>query len=303
MSADNSTIVRIISKLAAAWPDLGDPLLGELFLRAPRRLRTPEGEHSRLWAQAHSHWLPTRDGKVRLWQWGAGPVIVLVHGYGGAASQLTPFIEPLIAAGYAVTAYDAPGHGASSGRHASLVSAAQALLRVLDAVGPVHGVIAHSLGGAALCLAVRRGAQLERAVLIAPPSDVRHWYRAFVDMFALGSEQAARVQRVIERRVATPMHELAVSVLGPHVKARTLVVHDRNDREVPFATGEEVARAIPEATLLATEGLGHRRILMERAVIDAAVAFVTEGVRGNRSLAGLIDDELFHPEHRLTQTA
>jgi hypothetical protein len=50
-------------------------------------------------------------------------------------------------------------------------------------------------------------------------------------------------------------------------------VHDRNDRINAFADGQAFAHAIQGAQLLATEGLGHRRILKEPEVIGKVVVF------------------------------
>jgi pimeloyl-ACP methyl ester carboxylesterase len=63
----------------------------------------------------------------------------------------------------------------------------------------------------------------------------------------------------------------------------TLVVHDRNDREVGFDQGQAIAEAWPRARLLATEGLGHRRLLRDPAVIGAVTAFVTGDAGARRS--------------------
>jgi hypothetical protein len=53
-----------------------------------------------------------------------------------------------------------------------------------------------------------------------------------------------------------------------------LVVHDRDDPEVPLAAGSAVAEAW-RARLDVTSGLGHRRILRDEAVVSAVVEFVT----------------------------
>ncbi|HEX2123879.1 MAG TPA: alpha/beta hydrolase [Thermoanaerobaculia bacterium] len=54
-----------------------------------------------------------------------------------------------------------------------------------------------------------------------------------------------------------------------------MIVHDRNDREVPWQEGSDAARAIPNAELVTVEGLGHRRILADAGVIARVVAFVS----------------------------
>jgi pimeloyl-ACP methyl ester carboxylesterase len=59
-----------------------------------------------------------------------------------------------------------------------------------------------------------------------------------------------------------------------------LIVHDHEDPDVPFAHGEEIARAWPGAELFATTGLGHRAILWNPEVIRRTVGFLRAGVPG-----------------------
>jgi hypothetical protein len=85
----------------------------------------------------------------------------------------------------------------------------------------------------------------------------------------------AAVRARLEARVGIAMDALDVSALAPRGDAApVLVVHDRRDAEVPFASGAAIAGAWPGARLLATEGLGHRRVLRDAGVIEAAVSFV-----------------------------
>src|SRR5690349_8837393 len=45
---------------------------------------------------------------VRGHRWGSGPVVYLVHGWGGNETQLARFVPPLLAAGFSVVTHDAP---------------------------------------------------------------------------------------------------------------------------------------------------------------------------------------------------
>jgi pimeloyl-ACP methyl ester carboxylesterase len=56
--------------------------------------------------------------------------------------------------------------------------------------------------------------------------------------------------------------------------ARALVVHDADDREVPAADAERLAAGLPDAQLMLTRGLGHRRILRDVAVAEAVADFI-----------------------------
>lgn len=69
--------------------------------------------------------------------------------------------------------------------------------------------------------------------------------------------------------------ELDGAVLAPRQAAPLLVVHDRDDREVPYTDGVAAAALWPGARLITTAGLGHQRILGDRDVIAAVRDFVT----------------------------
>lgn len=276
MRPNKSTTVRMISGLVRTLPTAGNAVLGELFLRAPSRMQ-PTTEEAAVLARATRRTVATSVGAVAAYEWeGEGPSVLLVHGHGGAASQMTSFVAKLRERGHRVVAYDAPAHGASPGSHSSLVIMGRALADVIAGTGPYEAVIAHSLGAAATSLAARFGADFDRAVLVAPPSDVRTWFARFVSMFDLDERTQEKLALVIEGRVGMPMQELRAEALGPHVRARTLVIHDRRDKEVAFASGEATVRSIAGARMIATEGLGHRRILADEGVVLEAVRFATD---------------------------
>ena len=133
-------------------------------------------------------------------EWGAGPLIILLHGWEGRGSQLAAFAEPLTKAGFRVAAFDAPGHGRSSGRQSSLPHFAWALRGVADALGEVHGVIGHSLGCAAATLAMSDGLAIPRAVFLSPPLNPEDYTRQFGEMFGLSDDVIDGPRARIEER-------------------------------------------------------------------------------------------------------
>ena len=215
--------------------------------------------------------------QLAVWEWGAGPTILLVHGWNGQARQLARLVPPLVAAGYQVVAFDQPAHGASTGARTNLVELSRAVEAVARKVAPVHGVIAHSLGATATALAVARGLHVERAVLIAPPAEVEHYTSGFAAALGLSPARAAGMLAHIERTIGVPASSLDVRRLAPLQQTPLLVLHDPHDREVPFAHGQAIAQAWPGARLLRLHKLGHRRMLADAKTIDAAISFVRGG--------------------------
>ena len=57
-----------------------------------------------------------------------------------------------------------------------------------------------------------------------------------------------------------------------------ILFHYRRDREVVFDESLTVSQAWPNARLIETVGLGHRRILRDKSVVQQTVNFMTTSV-------------------------
>jgi pimeloyl-ACP methyl ester carboxylesterase len=79
--------------------------------------------------------------------------IVLLHGFGGEASQWKPLMKALEAEGLSSVAFDLPGHAASLNYPdaGSAKVAAQAVIAALEGESPCH-FVGHSFGGAVIAL-------------------------------------------------------------------------------------------------------------------------------------------------------
>lgn len=225
----------------------------------------------------------TLDGRrLAAWRWGEGPPVLLVHGWGSRGARLASFIGPLTEAGFSAVAFDAPGHGASGGRLSSLPQFIAAIESVADRFGPIEGVVAHSMGGAATTLAAGRGLSIGRAVFLAPVADPAGYSKRFAEVLGLGPALLARMQAKIERRFGTRWEEFDVIAAARRMTSPLLVVHDRGDRDVAWADGAAISAAWPGAELVSTEGLGHRRIVQDPGVVARAVAFLGRPVEPTR---------------------
>jgi pimeloyl-ACP methyl ester carboxylesterase len=221
--------------------------------------------------------LTVAGSRVAAWRWGRGPAVALLHGWGGRAAQLTSFVEPLVARGFSVVALDAPGHGRSGRGRSSAPQFAQALRAAADSVGGLHGVLAHSLGAAAVALALRDGLRLERVVLLAAAAEPPLWVEGFAARFGLPPGVVAEMRRRSERRIGMSWRELNVPVLAKAFVASLLLVHDRDDPEVGVADAYAIVAAWPRATLVETKGLGHNGLLRDPGVTARAAEFLAGG--------------------------
>lgn len=233
---------------------------------------------------AEQHWLasaapfPLRVGQHTLagYCWGQGPTVLLVHGWEGRAGQMTSLVPALCEAGFRVIAWDALGHGASPGRTSSFVAFTDGIWAAMRAAGEVHGIVAHSMGAAATGLALHEGLEASKSVLIAPPYSMDFYAAEFGRLLGLSERVQQRMVRSLERRYAIRMAELSFDhVELPNPKA-LLMFHDVEDQEVPFALSERIVKRWPDARLIATRGLGHRRILRDAQVVRSVTRFLKQ---------------------------
>lgn len=268
-----SVIRGAMGLLSRTAPGFASRIAADLFMK-PRRYAAPERERKVL-AQAEP--FDVRLGaetRIQAWKWGSGPMILLVHGWEGRGSQLASFVEPLVAAGYSVVAFDAPGHGASSGKRSSLPHFAYAVRVVASTQNP-HAIIAHSLGCAATTLALRDGLRTQRLVYIAPPLNPSDYVTRFGDILNISRPVLDRMRSRIEERFLRKWSDYALDATARTMTTPLLVVHDRDDDDTFHAEGAALAEAWPGAQMISTTGLGHRRILRDESVIDAATKFVS----------------------------
>lgn len=221
------------------------------------------------------HALPLPGGELNHWHAGKGPTVLLVHGWEGSPADMTPFVEPLIAAGHRVVLAELPGHGHSDFEWTSVPHAAEAIFHLGIALGPLKALIAHSVGGAVAARAMEIGLVAERVVLIAAPARYRDYARAFAALSGLDREGSAQMLQQLAQRWGVDAARLSTPDSAAHLAQPALVIHSADDAVVPIGDAESIVAAWVGAELMRCQGLGHRRILGEPSVIEAAVAFVS----------------------------
>ncbi|MEJ0098969.1 MAG: alpha/beta hydrolase [Pseudomonadota bacterium] len=144
-----------------------------LFLRTFRHpLRAADAA---LLAHARSRRIQAGVDSIQLHEWiGPGPTAVILHGWGSSAARFALLAQALAARGWRVLVFDAPGHGASSGKSSSLPQFMAALDAVIGGCGVPRALIGHSLGALAIACRHKDGpppwaGTLDSVVLVSMP--------------------------------------------------------------------------------------------------------------------------------------
>lgn len=240
---------------------------------------------------------------------GKGPVVVLLHGWGGCIAAMSPIREAL-RADHTVVTFDLPGFGLSerptevwgSAEYAECVGETL----VAAGFGEVLAVVGHSFGGkVAIHLALQERVGTHSLVLVGTPgarlplspetaariARVKRVKRAarflpgFVRrpiearMAKLGSEDYRNAGEMRPILVRTVNEDLRDALSGIHVP--TLLVFGAKDTATPVEIGKIMEAEIPGSGLVVMERSGHFPYLDEIAAFSAVVRSFLDSMSGS----------------------
>ena len=279
----NNTIVRSRSSLLAmlrAYFAIASRLLPDLARRHAERLFTVPPRY----AGRRTHPVDARretvvagNRSLAVWQVGpfTAPAVLLAHGWGGRGVQMGRFVAPLLASGFRVVWFDQPGHGESGRGAVALPDFVRALEALAATHGPFEAAIGHSLGAAALGVALRRSLRLGRIVFVSSPASMDEHAHNFARLLGITPRVREAMRSRLERRYGVRFAEIDRIEELERLRLPALFVHDSDDAEVPFEHALRLSARVPGARLIKTHGLGHHRLLRDPSVVGAVVDFVT----------------------------
>ncbi|RWQ78726.1 MAG: alpha/beta hydrolase [Mesorhizobium sp.] len=251
--------LKVIRGVFAAAEHVAPRLTGraafELFCRTPNAKILSDGERRAVdraagfMAEARHHRLKTKNGCVMAHESRPEPgrravgTVLVIHGWRSRTEYMRTLIEGYRDAGYKVVSLDLPGHGQSQGRRLTLVSAVEAARLTGEWFGPCS---------------------------------LPAIFNDFSRMLSVGPRSQAAMADRVERIAGRPLHEFVGDRQLARTPVPTLVIHAPDDREVSADHARLYAGAGDHVTLYWADGLGHRRILADKGVVERAIDFVAE---------------------------
>ena len=275
-------LIRLFFKISSRiFPALAVPIAARMFVTPGRKKRLNQF-NKEIINRATPFTIPYRDGiELAAYRWGekTDPIILLVHGWTGSSASFTHFIDPLLARGFQIVAYDVLAHGASPGKTANLIQWTETVKAAMAQLQQVHCIVGHSLGGGAILVASSTGLKTSKIVLVAPLSNIIDPTEAFADYVAIPRNTNRKMLDYFDKKYKSRLKIYGNNwseLFESDFNVPTLILHDKNDKEVPWSNGKQIADQWPWSTFITTDGLGHRRILREPDIISQVLEFVAE---------------------------
>ena len=152
----------------------------------------------------------------------------------------------------------------------------ETILEVERQFGPFDGAIGHSLGGMSLLNAVKKGLAIPSLVIIGSGDIVQDILDNFIAKLDLKPTVSNQLRLHFEKKYGEEMDNYSAYKSAMKVTIPVLVIHDKNDIEVPVEAGIHIHKYLKEGELYISEGLGHQKILGNSVVIDKFVKFLQD---------------------------
>ena len=263
------TLIRVLPKGAATRLSI---FLAEAAFRAPIKDR----DRAALARGRHFHWGP--EHRFSAWQWGeAGPRVVLIHGWGGRATQMAPLAEYLAARGYRCIAPDMRAHGASPGRRIRFLDFINDLPKLLaELEQPLHALIGHSAGAMTMMRARQvHGIRAEHYVSINGPRAPYPPIRQLDLQLQPGQAVLARCKPYFAGQFGDRFDALDDGrVYAYGGQGQLLAIHDEDDDQVDADDASVVTHSWPNGLSHRSQGLGHQRVLYDAGVHQCVARFL-----------------------------
>ncbi|KGO85414.1 alpha/beta hydrolase [Flavobacterium rivuli WB 3.3-2 = DSM 21788] len=219
--------------------------------------------------------IPSLKKSINVYHLGDSPKkILLVHGWSGRGTQLVSVAEKLVKCGYSTISFDAPAHGKSTGKTSDMTEFITSILELERQYGPFEFAIGHSLGAMAVLNAVKQGLKVKRAVIIGSGDIIRDIMVDFTQKLGMNIAIGELMIKMFEKKFGETINNYSTYIAAKDVHIPVLVFHDENDTDVPVSAAHHIFKNLSDARLVITQGLGHRKILGDKAVIKQITDFL-----------------------------
>ena len=207
-----------------------------------------------------------------------GKPVLVVHGWDSNPGSLSGVACKLVDLGYHIFALNVPAHGISRQKSTNMLETADLIIKVLEHFKDLgkFSFLTHSFGSGAVSFALNKsGIEADKLVFITSPDKILDIFDEYKETIGLGNKAYKYMLEYSEKRFQRKFDDMEISKVLQKAKFnKLLLVHDKNDKILPYHNSENINKINPERSeIFSTEGKGHYRILWDEDVINKIVSF------------------------------
>ncbi|MDX2471309.1 MAG: alpha/beta hydrolase [SAR324 cluster bacterium] len=230
-------------------------------------------KHQNILEKANLVTLDYQGRPIKLWSWGQGEKVLMVHGWSGRGAQFYALIEALILVGLQPVTFDQPAHGDQKGV-TNLFEFIEATEFVAQELGGLKAVVGHSMGTVpSLQLAQKFGL---KTVLFAPGMNLRQPIENVARGFGLHAGIVKQLLNDLETKHGKSIDDVSPEVILGKITTPVLIMHDEGDKYAPAKASAAVSANLEHVKYHQTKNLGHSKILEDPALVQMALDYILE---------------------------
>ncbi len=240
------------------------------FISKPKNRKIRAFEKSIL-ETAKNSTIQFKKFKIKTFKWGNGnKKALLVHGWGGRASNFGAIIPELTKNGYEVISFDGPCHGDSTKKKTSFFEMSD-LVKYFLQKEEYDLILTHSMGSVLTFTAMDSlKYKAKQMIALTTPSKFSEFIGLAVLQFGLTKKSTKLLIKKIKKTTTkyNPMtHKVKDVIKNIEIKSLTFI-HDKFDKVVPIEKSKTVNSFFKNSSLIEIEGTGHFKMLWSKKVIQ-----------------------------------
>ena len=232
-------IILFIAKFLSVFSSKLTTLFAAKLFTTPIKHKIPKREHAMEHESAQKTITISEINKeIVVYEYGkSDKKILLVHGWSGRGTQLVKIADELLKNGFMTISFDAPAHGKSKGNSSIMIEFIASILEIEKQYGPFEFAIGHSLGGMSVLNAIKQNLKIKKAVIIGSGDIIQDIIDDFISKLRLNPEYGIKLRNHFEAKFGGKMDDYSAYKATANINVPRLVIHDRNDIEVPVSAG------------------------------------------------------------------
>lgn len=225
---------------------------------SPRKGRYND-EQKRVIESAFFEEVNYKNMEIATYRWvGKGKTILLVHGWESNTARWEYILKDLKAQNYNIIALDAPAHGRSDGKQFNAVLYSEFINVVAKKFKP-EVLIGHSVGGMAsiFCVHHNQLPSVKKMILLGAPAHFTGVFDRYKSMMGYNKRISSGLDAIVLEHFKQPVSYFSAANFTASIKVKGLIVHDKNDRIIPYEDGQLIANRYENSEFITTTGFGH----------------------------------------------
>lgn len=213
--------------------------------------------------------------RIQTYRWGSGPRnILLVHGWQSHTYRWKRYIESFPKEEYTIYAFDAPGHGLSSGKFLSVPLYSEVIENFIGRTGKMESIVSHSIGSFSALYTFYRNPTLtsDNLVTLASPGEAQEFFDYYARSLSLSEKSSNLISNRFEDLFQRSPGYFSAPRFASSLSVPGLIIHDEDDDDTSVLHSRRIHEAWKTSRFIMTKGFGHN--LRSDQVVQEVIRFL-----------------------------